>query len=354
MSLIKVYKEGQEYYNCSDAPLLGYNNEKLRNCSQYLFNDSNLLLINDNPFNIAIDLSIHYKIAKLKEMGYTHIKPKIIHFENSFHGNQGFASLCNTNKFPFSYPYYETLSFASPIANYPLMEKKLFALRESEDFILGQINSYLKRNYLFIAAIIIEPIQITNFNIFREHFLGGLKDLCKQYNVMLIFDHTHLKTFRFGEFIYDSLCSIIPDISLHDFEGHFNGIQINQKDIKTNLSVTQVPDYQKDYFSQMVSSLNLEKINDLGNYFLKRLNLLGNRYISLISNIRGKGLLVAFDVNRQIHFDKLEIFLKENHILLKKLTFPTFCFYPPAVITKDDIDQILELFEGSLKKVTSK
>lgn len=296
--------------------------------------------------DLALDLVLKEKITYLKELGYSHLKPKIICFDSIISPNYGLNSI------PYSsssiYSYFEIHKFRSPKIFFPLIEKNLYSLREAEDQIIQQIEHLLKNSSLLIAAILIEPLQFSSFNILRNTFLEKLKNLSQYYNVSLIFDYSTLKTTRFGSFLYQS--PIQADISIYNFEEVAFGIELNKEKFAEFLipSASELQIAYLNSFAQQLSIDFFEQLEINGFYFQQRFELLAKRFQKAISNIRRKGLLLAFDVNRTKIYEQLNF-----NPLLKQLQFPSFCFYPNHLLSTIEIDQIIEDFEGILQKITS-
>jgi ornithine--oxo-acid transaminase len=91
-----------------------------------------------------------------------------------------------------------------------------------------------------------------------------------------------------------------------------------------------------------------ENAETLGQYFREKIEALNSTHIKLI---RGKGLLNAIVVkhaNREAAWD-LCLQLKENGLLAKPTHGDKIRFAPPLVITKQQIDECVEIIAESLK-----
>lgn len=92
--------------------------------------------------------------------------------------------------------------------------------RTREEFIilpwndLDLLRTTIEENYEEIAAVITEPIMCNNGCILpNEGFLQGLRDLCTQYGIALIFDEV-ITGFRVGLGGAQSYFNITPDLSI--------------------------------------------------------------------------------------------------------------------------------------------
>jgi putrescine aminotransferase len=99
-----------------------------------------------------------------------------------------------------------------------------------------------------------------------------------------------------------------------------------------------------------------EKAAELGAYFLDRLRELAGRYPQIYSGVTGKGLLIGQ------HFHKPEVGYKVAAGLFKRkvlvagtlISANTVRFEPPLIITREEIDEVLNRLADTLKDVARK
>lgn len=85
-----------------------------------------------------------------------------------------------------------------------------------------------------------------------------------------------------------------------------------------------------------------ENAENVGEYFLNGLKKVAEKYES-IGEVRGKGLLIGFDVaNKQAALDLMEL-ARERQILLGRggINGNTLLITPPLCITKQDVNYAL-------------
>jgi acetylornithine/N-succinyldiaminopimelate aminotransferase len=83
----------------------------------------------------------------------------------------------------------------------------------------------------------------------------------------------------------------------------------------------------------------------MGDLMMKRLTRLSERYE--IENIRGKGLLIAFDLMKTKGADVVAKCLKER-FLINSPKEMSIRLMPPLVVTEDEIEKAVSIFKNNL------
>ncbi len=92
-----------------------------------------------------------------------------------------------------------------------------------------------------------------------------------------------------------------------------------------------------------------QDIKAKGNYIIDKINLLKEKFPSIINNIRGRGLMIGIDTGCYANQIK-ELAL--NQSLLLNVTAKTIVrLLPPLTISYKEIDEFLEKFENSLELI---
>jgi acetylornithine/succinyldiaminopimelate/putrescine aminotransferase len=95
----------------------------------------------------------------------------------------------------------------------------------------------------------------------------------------------------------------------------------------------------------------LDQCNRMSEYFIERLGNLRDKFPTLITNIRGLGLLLGMELTREcpaIVNDCLEMGVLINCTAEKVLRF-----IPPLIVQKKDIDQLVHVLEKAFAKLTA-
>lgn len=297
----------------------------------YFFIDGGALAV-ENALKCAFDW-------KGRKLGMTHMSPsggnmlEIIHLKNAFHGRTGYTmSLTNTGPLKTGlYPQYE----------WPRIDAGNAGLLQAEEA--------LKEGR--VAAIIVEPILGEGGDIhLSTTFLTGLRQLADKYEAMLIFDEVQTGLGLTGKWWAYEHHDVKPDILCFGKKTQVCGIAVNERvdEVEDNV-FTQSGRINSTWGGNIVdmvrATIIIEAIRDndyvgnaarMGEHFLEELNK-----VEGIQNVRGRGLMIAFDLETS---EKRDVFfgnLQDSGILPLKCGEKGIRFRPHLTITKEDIDEVI-------------
>jgi len=214
------------------------------------------------------------------------------------------------------------------------------------------------------VAFLVEPIQgEAGVIIPYDGFLKDAYNVCKENNILLIADEIQTGFARTGKnfcFEYDG---ITPDILLvgKALGGGLMPISatLGKKEIMDVLTSGSHGStfggnplacaIGKASIQVLVEENLAENATKLGVYFVEKLNSLDK---SIITNVRGKGLLIAIELNEQGGHAKKYVMAMKKYGLLAKHTHDTIIrFAPPLVISKQQIDDAFDIIKKSFQEV---
>jgi L-lysine 6-transaminase len=275
---------------------------------RYFFIEGGALAV-ENALKAAMD----WKVRKNLAAGLGECGTEIIHFERAFHGRSGYTmSLTNTEprkiayfaKFPWPRVSTPSLDFSLPPA------RRTEAVIEAERLAEKQIRDVLALKGADIAAIIIEPIQGEGGdNHFRGEFLHTLRTICDEKDVLLIFDEVQCGMGITGRNWCCEHFGVLPDLLAFGKKAQVCGVMAGPRldEVKDNcfrlpsrISSTwggNFTDYVRStYFLRIIEEEKLvENARVRGESFIAELQKLARRH-SVISAVRGRGLMIAFDL----------------------------------------------------------
>ncbi|OGW51084.1 MAG: acetylornithine aminotransferase [Nitrospirae bacterium RBG_19FT_COMBO_42_15] len=213
------------------------------------------------------------------------------------------------------------------------------------------------------AAVMVEPIQGEGgVNIPDNDYLKKLRRLCNDEGILLVFDEVQTGMGRTGRLFAYEHYNIEPDImTLAKALG--NGVAIGAMLARDSVAEVFTPGSHATTFggnplacSAAVAALEtimedgimFEDCVRMGDYLIKGLKELKKEY-SFIKEIRGKGLLIGMDLTidgKDIVMESLKDGLLINCTMDKILRF-----LPPLIVTKEEIDSMLEILYGVLKRM---
>lgn len=209
------------------------------------------------------------------------------------------------------------------------------------------------------AAIMMEPVQGEGgINPADPQFLAGIRDICDQEGILLIFDEVQSGMGRTGTFFAYQSYGITPDIVTlaKGLGGGFPmGAMLASDQAATGFApgdhastfggtplATAVANYVVDTISADQFQANVQ---ELGSYLLKKLNKLQD---SRIIDVRGKGLMLGIEFDRDIK-DLVAICMRRG-LLLIGAGSKVLRFVPPLNITGEEIEQAVAILSAALQE----
>ncbi|MCX7606982.1 MAG: L-lysine 6-transaminase [Bacteroidia bacterium] len=312
----------------------------------------------------AIKVAMDWKVQKNFSKGYRReVGTKVIHFQEAFHGRSGYTmSLTNTD--PAKVRYFAKFSdwprIINPKLRFPLTEENLAYTLQQEELAIRQIKQAFFEHKDDICAIIIEPIQSEGGdNHFRPQFMESLRRLADENDVMLIYDEVQTGVGATGRFWAHEHFgpNALPDIISFGKKMQICGILVGSKVDEVPTNVFRVPSrINSTWGGNLVDMVRSDKIleiidedrvvahaADMGSYLLRKVEELAHHYPEFVTAVRGKGLLVAFDLPTPELRDRLvKDALEKENLLLLKAGPHSIRSRSALTITADEIDEGIE------------
>ena len=262
-----------------------------------------------------------------------------ISFKNSFHGRTLGALSCTASK-----KVQKKNFFTIPV--------KHIAYDESS---IEKLNSVIKvHDSKKIGFVIIEAIQGEGgYNVAPKNLLKKLRIITKTNNIPLILDEVQSGLARTGKWWAHQHFNIQPDV-MSSAKALQVGAAITNKSwspeqgsISSTWGGGHVIDLAVGLKTIQIIKKNklLSNINKQGNYLIKNLKQLE------ITNIRGKGLMLAFDLNSKDERNNFVIECLKQGLVILGCGNQGVRLIPPYIIKQNEINQALEIIESSLKTV---
>ncbi|ACL69046.1 aspartate aminotransferase family protein [Halothermothrix orenii] len=212
------------------------------------------------------------------------------------------------------------------------------------------------------AAIMVEPIQGEGgvYPATRE-YLEGLRKLCDEENILLIFDEIQCGIGKTGTLFAYEYYGVEPDIFTlakalgggvpigaflareevaNAFKPGDHGSTFGGNPLATRAAITTLKVIKERGL--------LNKVKKTGQYFKNLLEELKEE-IDIVNEVRGVGLMLAIELNRNKARDIVN-YMFEKGFLLNAVKDNIIRFLPPLIIEKTDIKNMV----GELKTVLEK
>jgi len=323
---------------------------------KHLFLVSGGSLAVENALKTAFDWKVRLNISR----GKGEIGSKVIHFKDAFHGRSGY-SLSLTNTDPRKYKYFPLFSWPrieNPRALFPLEGANLWTTIEAEKRACTQIKEVLEREADHIAAIILEPIQGEGGDHhFRPEFWKQLRKFADDYDVLLIADEVQAGMGLTGNMWAHQHMGVVPDIVCFGKKAQVCGIMATARIDQVPDNVFKVPSRinstwggslvdmtRSRRFLEIIEEENLvQNAATVGAYLMDQLKALSRQYPSCLANVRGRGLMCAFDTQDPDRCSKLRTLAYERQLLIISCGARSIRLRPLLTTSKDDVDMMISI-----------
>ena len=214
------------------------------------------------------------------------------------------------------------------------------------------------------CAILVEPIQAEGgIHVGTQEFLEGLRALCDENGMLLVFDEIQVGLGRTGSlWAYQQFAGIEPDVmTLAKALG--GGLPIGVSLLRQSVAdAIQAGDHAATFGANPVASAValtvmeklmgegfLESVAEKGTHLRERLEKLQQRWPEQISEIRGRGLIAGAVMSERVPAEILAAF-RERDILVAPCATDVVRFLPPLIVEKDQIDEAVDVFDEILRQ----
>lgn len=275
----------------------------------------------------------------LKLASFHNGRKKIIAFSKAFHGRTSLAVAVTDN----------------PNILAPVNETENVVFLPFND--VEAIQNYFNNHGNEICAVITEGIQgVGGINIATDSFLQKIRSLCDKYNAVFIADSVQCGYGRSGKFFSQDFAGVNADIYTMA-KGMGNGFPVG--------GIIIAPHIKPKHFMlgttfggnhlacaaalavlEVIESENLmENANKIGDYLVSEL-----KKIHALNNVRGKGLMIGFDVPDDLK-DLKKNLLFQHHIFTGEAKPNVIRLLPSLALTKDDADIFLSAIKQEIKNL---
>jgi L-lysine 6-transaminase len=319
----------------------------------------------ENALKVAFD----WKVRRNKAKGVSGEKgSQIIHFREAFHGRSGYTlSLTNTDPRKTDYfPKFPWPRIDNPKLRFPLTAEVETDVRAAEQRAIDQITKAFADNPDDVAAIIIEPIQAEGGdNHFRPEFLQALQRLSRENECLFIVDEVQTGVAITGKMWAYEHFGITPDVLAFGKKmqvcGCMAGPRVDEEPDNVFKVSSRINSTWGGGLTDMIRvSRYLEVIDEdrlvdnareVGEHLLRGLEGVQSELGGLMSNARGRGLMIAFDLPTAETRDKAHKRILQDGMLLLTCGVRSIRFRPPLNLTAAEADMALDMLRKSLRQI---
>ncbi len=215
------------------------------------------------------------------------------------------------------------------------------------------------------AAVIVEPIQgESGIHIPTDDFLPGLRRLTESKKALLIFDEVQSGFGRTGRVWACENWNVSPDI-LTASKGVAGGVPFAFTAMKEGVSSVLKPGEHTSTFGGnplscaaalaalrfLIRSGVLARTLENGAYFKVGLERLRSGHPSIVREVRGKGLMIGMELKIPVK----EVIMRgfDHNLVLLYSGLNIVRFLPPLVITREQLDAVVEKLDLILSSLES-
>ncbi len=214
-----------------------------------------------------------------------------------------------------------------------------------------------------VAAVLLEPIQGEGgINVATNEYLQAVRELCDENGALMILDEVQTGIGRTGEWFAYQHYDVQPDI-ITMAKALAGGVAIGAMMATSEVAASLVPGTHASTFGgnplacaaaiAVIETIEedhlLDNANKMGQYTNQKLQQLKEKY-PIIDHIRGKGLMIGIQLTQP----GSEIVDKclENGLRINCTHDTVLRFMPSMTVTKDQIDQAVEILDGVLSEAS--
>ena len=214
-----------------------------------------------------------------------------------------------------------------------------------------------------IVSIMLEPIQgEAGIIIPDDGYLGKVKELCSEHNVLMIADEVQTGLGRTGKMLACDYENVQPDILILGKALSGGMMPISAVLANDNIMEVMTPGTHGSTFggNPLASAIGMEAIQ-----IIKDENLVENSYqmgklfrdtvnnfdVDFLFECRGKGLLNAIEFDNKVVASRVSRYLQQNGLLAKTTHDNILRLAPPLTINKREMEYAIDIIHRCLKMV---
>lgn len=211
------------------------------------------------------------------------------------------------------------------------------------------------------AAVLVEPVQGEGgVRVPSDDFLPGLREICDEKGVLLIFDEVQTGFGRTGKVFACEHWNVVPDIlcvAKSIAGGIPMGATFARKEV---MSAFQRGEHSSTFSGNplvcaaasaaidvLVEERLPERAATLGSYFKGKLEGLAEKY-RIVREVRGLGLMLGVEMRFDVY--NMLVGCMDRGVLVLDAGRNVVRFLPPLVIEKEQIDRVVEVLDEVMEK----
>ena len=295
---------------------------------------------------------------------------KVLHLTRAFHGRSGYTlSLTNTDPVKIDrFPLFDWPRIEVPAMRFPADEHH-DDLVAAEERALAQALAAFHTHRDDIACFIAEPIQGEGGdNHLRAEFLQAMQDLCHRNDALFVLDEVQTGFGMTGSVWAYQQLGLEPDVVAFGKKSQVCGIMAGGRvdEVADNVFAvsSRINSTWGGNLTDMVRARRIMEVMEAeglvaaaahrGAALLRRLEALAAAHPALISNVRGRGLLCAFDLPSTAIRGAVGIALRsDEHLVILGSGERSLRFRPPLTVSEDELTMACDALDRVLARTAT-
>ena len=213
-----------------------------------------------------------------------------------------------------------------------------------------------------IVAVLVEPVQGEGgIRVASPGYLRALRELCDSQGWLLMLDEIQTGLGRTGAWFAHRHAGITPDVmTLAKALG--NGVPIGACLARGSAANLFCPGQHGSTFGgnplacaaanvvldTVPKAEFLQHVGTVGSYFKHKLELLQQKYPSLIVAVRGEGLILGAELSSAEHGRDIVNGCLAKGAIINCTAGKVLRFIPPLIITQEQVEEVMNILDGVL------
>lgn len=314
----------------------------------------------ENALKVAFDWKSRFNEARGIDPA---LGTRVLHLHGAFHGRSGYTlSLTNTKPVTVArFPKFDWPRIDAPFLR-PGLDGAAMAALEAES--LRQARAAFEAHPHDIACFVAEPIQGEGGDRhFRPEFFAAMRELCDEYDALLIFDEVQTGCGLTGTpWAYQQL-GVQPDVVAFGKKTQVCGIMAGRRvdEVSDNVFAvsSRVNSTWGGNLADMVRARRImevieadglfDRAAEQGAYLRACLDELAGEFPGLVLDPRGRGLMCAFSVPTTADRDELISLLWRYAVIVLPSGHDGVRFRPALTVSRKEIETALCAVRAALR-----
>lgn len=218
----------------------------------------------------------------------------------------------------------------------------------------------------YVCAILTEPVQGEGgVRPATKEFLQGLRDLCDEKGILLMFDEVQVGSGRTGKLFAHQHYGVNPDTCAMA-KALGSGVPIAAVCARGEAAHTLTPGTHGSTFAGgplacalaettldvMLNEGVIDNAAEVGEYFRGQMHaVLEKNHPGAIKEIRGLGQINGIELNKPSGQPVVDLCFKDSNVLINNTAGNVLRFIPPLITTREECDLVIEAVDKAMTKL---